>query len=115
MLHARPDYERIQEPDELLSTLKDLLNFHEKDDESEELTKARQVVEKWETILSKRGNPIFEFEPVMLFRAKDELAPSVLHFYAKLLGDVDRSEMAHAVRVHADKFEDWSPRKLPDM
>jgi hypothetical protein len=75
MKHARPDYDRIQDPAGLIP----------------------------------------EDEPVMLFRAQDELATQVLELYANLLYAKGRVEMAKLVDAHAVAFHAWPKKKLPDM
>jgi hypothetical protein len=60
-----------------------------------------------------------EDEPVMLFRAKDVHAPSLLDFYALLLaaGNAD-PEMIASVKAHAVRMVRWQETngsKLPDV
>lgn len=80
MLHARVDYDSIQDP---------------------------------------RPNGIGEDEPVMLFRAKDALAPLVLDAYADLVqARMDDPELALNVRRHADRMRAWQDangKKFPDV
>ena len=71
MIHARGDYQRIQDP---------------------------------------HGKIAID-EPVFLVRAKDELAPKIMEYWATLWeasGDsLENTEMADMVRNHAEKTREW--------
>jgi len=71
MIHARDDYNRIQDP----------------------------------------AGKIGEDEPVFMVRAKDELAPRIMEYWATLWeasGDnLEHTEMADMVRDHAKKAREW--------
>lgn len=91
MIHAREDYNRIQDP---------AVNHP--------------------AMLGDGSTPIAPDEPVMLFRAKDKFAPLIMEFYAGLLkGDPDAANaMAEAALAHAAKARLWQLRngsKTPDM
>jgi hypothetical protein len=79
MVHARTDYNRIQDPEKLIA-----------DD-----------------------------EPVMLFRAKDNLAPAILAQYADYLKMFHASQhMIDSVLAQEAKMRQWQRThgcKLPDM
>jgi hypothetical protein len=79
MIHARKDYDRIQDP----------------------------------------ANKIHEDEPVMLFRAKDVLAPAILAKYADLLRFHNADPvMIQTVLAHEQKMRQWQRMngcKLPDI
>jgi hypothetical protein len=78
MKHAREDYQRIQDPAELIPA----------------------------------------DEPVMLFRAQDELFQEVCNFYARRLLEKygnQRIHMATVVMAHAALGAKWHRQKMPDM
>jgi hypothetical protein len=79
MVHARTDYNRIQDPEKLIA-----------DD-----------------------------EPVMLFRAKDVIAPAILAKYADLLRTLHAApHMIDCVLAQEAKMRQWQQMngcKLPDM
>jgi hypothetical protein len=89
--HARPDYNRIQDP-----ALQDPL------------------------LLGAGSTPIGEDEPVMLFRAQDRLFISVLHHYAARLQNtvgVDPA-MVEAVERQIEAARTWQAEhgcKTPDI
>lgn len=88
MIHARKDYNRFQDP--------------ALDDPS---------------LLSVGSTPIGKDEPVMLFRAQDRHAATVVSFYAGLLEAdllVDPM-MSSKVKQHSLKMAAWPSRKTPDM
>ena len=74
MIHARKDYNRIQDP----------------------------------------GGKIGEDEPVFMVRAKDELAPKIMEYWATLwesMGDsLENTEMADMVREHAKLSREWQKK-----
>lgn len=82
MIHARADYNRFQEPTDLIIIIKNLLNkLYDCDGiTSEEEFKINQELNKYKT-LSKGSTLIAEDEPVMLFRAKDKHFVNVIGFY----------------------------------
>lgn len=89
MLHARTDYQRIQDP---------------------------AVTDP--TMLGEGSTPIAPDEPVMLFRGQDRLAPLVLIHYAELLTAAGKKDMAETVTRHAIRMTDWqhaNGSKTPDM
>lgn len=61
---------------------------------------------------------IGEDEPVFLLRAKDQLAPDTLRFWADSVERYGDSSLAWYVRCFADEMEAWQKEnscKLPDM
>lgn len=124
MLHAREDYQRIQDPCIDAEKLSQrgifsvdapgqiwgpdglfLSTFQESDAVviCEILNRAN--------LLKDGASPIAEDEPVMLFRAKDILAEQVLDYYAEItVGDIST-----AAADHANKFRAWPNRKMPDL
>ncbi len=88
MRHARPDYDRFQDP-----ALND------------------------PSLLGEGSTPIGELEPVFLLRAQDKHAAKVVAYYAMLLSqdpDVD-PKMAMLCIDWAAEMQRWRPRKSPDM
>ncbi len=91
MIHARKDYDRVQDP-----ALED------------------------PTLLGDGSTPIGKDEPVFLLRAKDRHASAVVAYYAMLLAkdpDVD-SEMAKLCLEWSTRMRDWGIErgsKAPDM
>lgn len=90
MIHARPDYDRIQDP--------------ALDDPS---------------LLAPGSKPIAKDEPVFLIRARDENAPGSVRDWADRAERNGASPdiVAHA-RRHADLMEEWQilyGRKTPDL
>jgi hypothetical protein len=58
-------------------------------------------------------------EPIIIFRAKDKLAPFVIDHYQQLAEDRGLADHAAAVAAVAREFRDWQARnadlvKLPD-
>lgn len=91
MIHARLDYQRIQDP-----------ALHDP------------------SLLAAGATPIGEDEPVMLFRAQDKYFPAVLHYYRALLehDPLVSSEMTTAVEDQILAGEDWAAAhgaKTPDL
>lgn len=104
MIHARPDYNRFQDP-----ALND------------------------PSLLGEGCSPIAEDEPVFLFRAKDRLFTDVLQFYAESLfdiaGDLDSGsendqkfnnleKMVNFIQNHIQLAKEWQEKntsKIPDM
>ncbi len=89
MIHARKDYNRIQDP-----ALDD------------------------RNLLGRGCTPIGEDEPVMLFRAQDRLFKKVLDHYRTLLEIAGKSDMAALVTEHivrATEWEKWHETKTPDV
>jgi len=91
MIHARSDYNRIQDP---ATTNPKLLSIG--------------------------SAPIAQDEPVMLFRAQDQLAPMVLLGYANLLMAHGAEEhMVDSVIRHATQMLQWQSyhpsKRPPDM
>jgi hypothetical protein len=85
MLHARPDYNRIQDP-----ALND------------------------PSLLSPGSTPIAAEEPVFLLRAQDVTAAAVLRFWAYLNKDGDSNACAIAL-AQADKMDAWPTKKTADV
>lgn len=59
-----------------------------------------------------------EDEPVMLFRAQDQLMPAVLREYMVWLREEGLNEMAYRIARHIRAVEEWQEThgcKLPDM
>ena len=90
MKHARPDYNRFQDP-----ALKN------------------------RALLGEGSTPIKPDEPVFLLRAQDKHAAATVAHYASLLeGDADVApRMALVCREWADHMARWNPavQKSPDM
>ena len=88
MKHARPDYDRFQDP--ALSN---------------------------PSLLGEGGTPIGEDEPVFILRAQDVHAAATVAYYAMRLGkdiNVD-PEMAAVCVKWAHEMAKWMPQKHPDM
>lgn len=87
MIHARPDYNRIQDP----------------------------AVENPD-LISNGATPIAPDEPVFLLRAKDVTAAKIVrawaHLNSELGGDPEAIKMA---MHHANLMEKWPNRKLADV
>lgn len=79
MIHARDDYNRIQDP----------------------------------------AGKIAANEPVFLLRAKDKLAPELMHYWARRLSEEGGdTRMAAMVHKHAELAKEWQKKngcKLPDL
>lgn len=90
MKHARPDYDRIQDP----------------------------AVED-PSLLGNGCRPIAADEPVFLLRARDVLAPQVVEMWANLLYSSNGDPRAiKAARDQAAAMRDWQKangRHLPDL
>lgn len=62
------------------------------------------------------GN-IAEDEPVFLLRAKDQIAPSALRFWADEVERLGDKKLADHVRAHAGKMNEWQAKngwQVPD-
>jgi hypothetical protein len=119
MIHAREDYNRFQEPDELLNLI-DMLCVvgHFSENLREEV---ETVTAKYRT-RPEGATPIAEDEPVMLFRARDKHFTKVLGKYAACvdprLDPMSKDNMVDAVRAHIILATRWQERngvKTPDM
>lgn len=89
MIHARDDYNRIQDPG----------------------------VEN-PSLLPKGATPIAEDEPVFLIRAQDRLSVEALEYYAFLAGRAGLHEIAAATLDQVHRIRLWqvdNPSKLPDL
>lgn len=89
MIHARTDYDRIQDP-----AVSD------------------------PSLLSPGSTPIGEDEPVFLIRARDWLAPDVVGYWAdSMRANGGSEEVASHVLHWADRMAEWQQangRKMPD-
>jgi len=89
MIHARKDYNRIQDP----------------------------ALENPE-LLGEGSTPIGEDEPVFLLRARDKHFQRMLMFYALLVEEDNSPDMVSAVMAHKKLSREWQTRhgtKTPDM
>jgi len=87
MLHARPDYNRIQDP----------------------------AVED-SSLLSPGSTPIGENEPVFILRAQDITAAAIVREWAALNEKLGGSATAiNLAKTQARRMESWHTRKLADM
>lgn len=81
-------------------------------EDSKHTPKYRAVIVK-----TKDNQAIPEGEPFFILRAQDLLAPSTLRYYAKLLAESNPRSSGRVVQhilEHADEFEAWPNRKMPD-
>lgn len=88
MKHARPDYNRIQDP-----AIND------------------------PSLLSEGSTPIGKDEPVFLLRAQDRTAAQVVAYWAWLnerIHDHDPKAVAFA-KSHAKLMDQWQPQKIADV
>lgn len=119
MIHQRKDYMRIQEPTELLESLRLVTKIAEiaiedytSPEKTEAVEKAKALLSKYDSLLS--STPIGENEPVFLLRAKDSLAPGAVEDYARKhvgpLRDVI-TEWAHFMR----EWQRKNGSKWPDQ
>lgn len=88
MIHSRRDYQRIQEPDELLSVAKSLRYALDKGSVGE-FSEADRVIKKYEDLIALRGSPISKHEPVFLLRGNDLMAAPAVGFYAESINKVN--------------------------
>lgn len=90
MRHARPDYNRIQDP-----AVRD------------------------PSLLGEGGSPIGEDEPVFLLRATDVSAPATVRYWAQMAERSGASPaIVGAARNQADAMQRWQAQnghKVPDM
>lgn len=122
MKHARIDYDRFQEPKELLDHVTWLTGFlisggYVDNDILEEIKKRNNAIFS-KYAISQDANPIAEDEPVILFRARDYLAPLVLDQYVMLNKQIGNVEMAETVERHAVRmreYQDEHGHKKPDV
>lgn len=122
MIHAREDYNRFQEPKELMEEI----YWFAACIQTGQLPTKDQIDEKLKYLNGKykkfsgESTPFGEDEPVMLFRAKDKYFTSVLEHYASELDpdiQVD-SRMLDAVMNHIELAEKWQAKngkKTPDV
>ncbi len=75
MIHARSDYDPIQDPRGLIP----------------------------------------EDEPVVLFRAQDELAVAAVIYYTQLCKNAGLSNVDDILEPHIEKMLSWPKKKLPDV
>jgi len=121
MIHARPEYNRFQEPDNLLKWIKKLhrcLQYGENLSDQEEM-ELINVINEYDDVLKLRGSMIAVDEPVLLFRAQDIHFQEVLNHYFLTV----QSARKHDKRIidqlseHFVKAESWryiNQVKLPD-
>jgi hypothetical protein len=117
MIHAREDYNRFQEPDELIEIIRKLYPLAQYDAElDEQLT---SLLSAYDQTLALRKNPIGIDEPVMLFRAQDENFISVLRFYREEITSWSGYDLkiVDQINKHIELTENWKENnktKQPD-
>ncbi len=122
MKHARKDYNRFQEPIELLTMIRRLASYcraGEQLNEDDELD-LEVLMRKYRP--ENMRTPIGEDEPVFLLRAKDALFSNTLMCYYEQLMDHPDGEMRESMRKliwdHiqlTDKWLETHNTKAPDV
>lgn len=128
MIHARTDYNRIQDPADahtlkgiaisVSAALVERLGFEDGIVEASEV----EILEAVEAILREvlvgdrlGGTPIAADEPVFLLRAQDKAAAGAVRawaYHARRLGA--SSVLVEAALAHAHTMESWPTRKVAD-
>lgn len=107
MIHARPDYMRFQEPDELLKYIYELgaiiqsVTIISEELKNEVTTRIGELNSKYR-VRDPKSNPIPEDEPVFLFRATDVFfMPMIRHYqdlnYELNVADLHRGDVATSI------------------
>lgn len=124
MIHAREDYMRIQEPAQLLESLKNLIVITEvlgktrymSQERRAQIEEAKSIAAHYDS-LPPVANPIGEDEPVFLLRAKDQFMPEIVFTYASHCRSLrlPQADMITAFSRAARHWQAENGKKVPDV
>lgn len=117
MIHARPDYQRFQEPKELVEIIRELIS--DLDEGTETSTERRDEIEELIKDIPTTVSPIADLEPVILFRAQDVAFVPILHAYKAVVTGMKGEDdpIIDQLDAHIELAEKWQANnftKVPD-